>query len=182
MNQYGRRMMRAWSQRAPERVAQMENPDAFFTQLGQEVEGQILSLSAQLEANSAGMLATGSFSEETYLQDVARRMTARRIAEEVVMNQLAWISDPALPLDEAREEWNQTSPSIENLIRWAERMQDAPDLMPSTADLEQKAKDWAVPVEFLEGMVQAEIPRAYLNEHQAMLDEAATIRFLRELH
>lgn len=67
------------------------------------------------------------------------------------MNQLAWISDPSLPLDQAREEWGQTRPSDENLVTWAERMQDAPDLMPSTVELEDKAKEWAVPVEVLRG-------------------------------
>ena len=60
-------------------------------------------------------------------------------------------------------------------------MQDAPDLMPSTVDLEQKAKDWAVPLWFLEGMVEAEIPRRSLEEHQSLRAEAATIRFLREV-
>ena len=59
--------------------------------------------------------------------------------------------------------------------------EDAPDLMPSTVDLEQKAKDWAVPTWFLEGLVEAEIPRQYLEEHQSLLAEAATIRFLREV-
>jgi hypothetical protein len=108
-------------------------------------------------------------------------MTALRIAEEVVMQQLAWVADPSLPLDEARQEWNQTTPNDENLITWAERMQDAPDLMPSTVDLEQKAKDWAVPVWFLEGLVEAEIPRRYLEEHQSLLAEAASMRFLREV-
>ena len=62
-----------------------------------------------------------------------------------------------------------------------EALQDAPDLMPSTVDLEQKAKDWAVPTWFLEGLVEAEIPRRYLEDHQSLLAEAATIRFLREV-
>jgi len=94
---------------------------------------------------------------------------------------LVWINDPELPLDQAREEWEQTRPSDENLVSWAERMQDSPDLMPSSADLEQMALEWAVPVEFLEGLVSSEPPREYLRANQAVLTEAATIRFLREL-
>ena len=94
---------------------------------------------------------------------------------------LTGLTAQILSLDEAREEWEQTRPSDENLVTWAERMQDAPDLMPSTVDLEQKAKDWAVPTWFLEGLVEAEIPRQYLEEHQSLLAEAATIRFLREV-
>ncbi|OYO08832.1 hypothetical protein CGZ94_20270 [Enemella evansiae] len=181
MNKYGARALEHWRTHAPERLAQIENPERFFTDLGLEAQGQITDLAHQIETNRPLMLAMTGSSRETYLQEVARRTTALRIAEEVVMNQLAWIHDPALPLTEAREEWNQTTANDENLIMWAERMQDAPDLMPSTVDLEQKAKDWAVPVWFLEGLVEAEIPRRYLEEHQSLLAEAATIRFLREV-
>ncbi len=182
MNKYGAQAMRHWKTHAPERYRLIEKPTRFFTELGLEAQGQISELARRIETNRPLLLAKTPSSEQTYLQDVARRMTALRIAEEVVMQQLAWVSDPSLPLDEAREEWEQTRPSDENLVTWAERMQDAPDLMPSTVDLEQKAKDWAVPLWFLEGMVEAEIPRRYLEEHQSLLAEAATIRFLREVH
>ncbi|BEH01861.1 hypothetical protein brsh051_11420 [Brooklawnia propionicigenes] len=181
MNKYGARAREHWRTHAPQRYEQIENPERFFTELGREAQGQITDLARQIETNRPLMLAKTRSSRETYLQEVARRMTALRIAEEVVMNQLAWIHDPALPLSEAREEWNQTTANDENLIMWAERMQDSPDLMPATIDLEQKAKDWAVPVWFLEGLVEAEIPRRYLEEHQSVLAEAATIRFLREV-
>lgn len=97
------------------------------------------------------------------------------------MAQLVWIGDPELPLEQAREEWEQTRTSDDNLVTWAERMQDSPDLMPSTVELEQMAADWAVPVTFLEGLVATEPPRDYLRENEAVLQEAATIRFLREL-
>ena len=182
MNKYGAQAMAHWKTHAPQRFQNLDDPTRFFTDLGQEAQGQISELARQIETTPASVLAKTASSEQTYLQDVARRMTALRIAEEVVMQQLAWVSDPSLPLDEARQEWNQTTPNDENLIMWAERMQDAPDLMPSTVDLEQKAKDWAVPTWFLEGLVEAEIPRRYLEEHQSLLAEAATIRFLREVH
>ena len=182
MNKYGAQAMRHWQTHAPERYARIENPTRFFTELGLEAQGQISELAQRIETNRPLLLAKIRSSRETYLKDVAHRMTALRIAEEVVMQQLAWVSDPSLPLDEARQEWNQTTANDENLIVWAERMQDAPDLMPSTVDLEQKAKDWAVPTWFLEGLLEAEIPRRYLEEHQSLLAEAATIRFLREVH
>lgn len=180
MNRYGARVREQWAKHAPNRLAELEDPERFFTDLGAEIQGQVSDLAAKLEDNQSLMLETGRSSEQTYLQDMARRATARRIAE-VVMNQLAWISDPSLPLDQAREEWEQTRPSDENLVTWAERMQDASDLMPSTAELEDKAKEWAVPVEFLEGLVEAEIPRQYLESNRPLLAEAATIRFLREV-
>lgn len=129
----------------------------------------------------AQMLAGPDPRGETYLQKVARLTMARRTAEEVVMAQLAWINDPELPLGQAREEWEQTRPSDENLISWAERMQDSPDLMPSSVELEQMAKDWALSVEFLQVLVATEPPREYMRANQAALREAANIRFLREL-
>lgn len=181
MNKYGAQAMAHWKIHARERYELIENPKVFFTELGLQAQGQIIELARQIETTRPLLLAKTPSSSETYTKDVARRMTALRIAEEVVMQQLAWVTDPSLPLDEARQEWNQTSSNDENLIMWAERMQDAPDLMPSTVDLEQKAKDWAVPVWFLEGMVEAEIPRQYLEEHQSLMAEASTIRFLREV-
>ena len=162
-----------WEQHAPTRLRALENPEEFFTNLGMEVEQHV--------SQAALILAGADRTRETYLEKVARLSTARRIAEEVVMAQMVWIVDPELPLDQAREEWEQTRPSDENLISWAERMQDSPDLMPSTVELEQMAQEWAVPVEFLENLVATEPPREYLRENQAVLKEAATIRFLREL-
>tara|TARA_B100000513_G_scaffold137262_1_gene62100 strand:- start:713 stop:1099 length:387 start_codon:yes stop_codon:yes gene_type:complete len=127
------------------------------------------------------MLAGSDRRGETFLQKVARLTTARKQAEEVVMSQLAWITDPSLPLDQAREEWEQTRPSDENLILWADRMQDSPDSMPSSVELEEMAKTWALPVEFLLELVATEPPREYMRANQATLAEAATIRFFREL-
>lgn len=183
MNQYGRKAQEHWSVHAPNRIEEMDDPEAFFTRLGLEISGQINDLARHLEANPELTVATVRSSRENgrYLQEVARRMTARRIAEEVVMNQMVWIHDPSLPLDEARQEWEETRASDESLISWAERIQDAPDLMPATVDLEEKAKDWAVPVWFLEGLAMAEIPGQYAREHQEILTEAANVRFLREV-
>lgn len=182
MNQYAARVRELWARHAPDRLAAVENPEEFFSDLGLQIQGQVSDLAARLELNPAWMLEMARSSGQTYLQDVSRRMTARRVAEEVVMDQqLAWVHDPGLPLAQAREEWEQTRPADENLIAWAERAQDAPYPMFSTAELEDKAQEWAVPVEFLEGLLAAEIPRQYLEANQAVLEESATIRFLREV-
>jgi hypothetical protein len=53
--------------------------------------------------------------------------------------------------------------------------------MPSLEELTELALKWALPVQFLDGLVATEPPREYLLTHQAELQEAATIRFLREL-
>lgn len=173
MNQYGTIAQRHWRTYAPTRVAALPDPTAFFTELGLQVQAQVSDLAARMAGTDS--------SAETYWEKVARLQTARRTAEEVVMAQLMWINDPELPLDQAREEWEQTRPADENLITWAERIQDYPDSMPSTAELDEMAQSWALPAQFLQQLVATEPPREYLRSHQAALTEAATIRFLREL-
>lgn len=182
MNHYGTRALEHWRRYAPDRVAALENPEAFFTDLGAEIAGQVSDLAARLENSPALLLEMTRSSEQTYLKNAAHRMTAHRIAEEVVMNQLAWVHDPSLPLDQAREEWEQTRPADENLTLWAERAQDSPYPTFSTAELEDKAKEWALPVEFLEGLLAAAIPAQYMEANAEVLAEAATIRFAREVH
>ena len=172
-NKYAALARELWERHAPNHLSKLENPKDYFTSLGLETEAQVSDL--------ASILAGPDPLRESYLEKVARLSTARRIAEEVVMAQLVWTGDPELPLDQARDEWEQTRPSDENLVTWAERMQDSPDLMPSSTELEQMAQEWAVPVGFLVDLVASEPPREYLRAHTAVLKEAATIRFLREL-
>lgn len=173
MNHYGRISQCHWERYAPSLVAGLPDPTAFFTDLGAEVQAQVEMLMASL----AGLDSP----QETYLEKVARLQTARRTAEEIVMAELVWIVAPDLPLDQAREEWEQTRPSDENLIVWAERIQDHPDSMPSTLELEEMAKDWALSVEFLQQLAASEPPREYMLTNQAALAEAANVRFLREV-
>ena len=88
MNKYGAQAMRHWKTHAPEWYRLIENPTRFFTELGLEAQGQITELARQIETNRPLLLAKTPSSSETYTKDVARRMTALRIAEEVVMQQL----------------------------------------------------------------------------------------------
>ncbi len=173
MNKYARLAMSHWQRCSPRRVRALEDPTAFFTDLGEEVQAQVSDL--------ARLLAGPDLERETYREKIARLQAATRTAEEVVMAQLVWTPAPELTLTEAREEWEQTSPTDEALISWAERIQDCPDLMGSTAELEDKAKTWAVTPEFLTCLVEAPIPRKFLAENQATMAEAATLRFLREV-
>ncbi len=173
MNRYGRLAREHWMTHAPSRAAALPDLEEFFIELGLVVQGQVSDLTVRL----AGPDLAG----ETYLEKVARLTTARRQAEEIVMQQLVWATDPELPLDQAREEWDQTRPSDENLILWADRMQDSPYPIMSTDEIEQMAADWALPAEFLHGMLEADSPRAYLEQHRATVQEAATLRFLHEV-
>ncbi len=176
MNRYGRTAQQHWQTYAPSAVAALADPARFFTDLGAQAEAEVSDLAARI-ASLTRPCSTGP-----YLVEVARLQTARRTAEEVVMAELVWVREPELPLELApREEWEQTRPSDENLIVWAERVQNFPDSMPSTDELEEMAKTWAVSVEFLEGLVATEPPRDYMAANQAALLEAANVRFWREL-
>lgn len=175
MNRYGRTAQQHWQTYAPSAVAALPDPAGFFSDLGAEVEAEVSDLAERI-ASLTRHCSTGP-----YLEKVARLQTARRTAEEVVMAELVWTKEPELPLELAREEWEQTRPSDENLIIWAERVQNFPDSMPSTDELEEMAKTWAVSVEFLEGLVATEPPRDYMAANQAALQEAANVRFWREL-
>ena len=64
MNIYGRRAMKHWSHWAPRRVAAMEDPIWFFTQLGEQMQAQVSDL--------ASLLAGPDRRRETYSQKVAR--------------------------------------------------------------------------------------------------------------
>ena len=112
MNRYARLAMSHWQRCAPRRVRALEDPAGFFTDLGEQVQAQVSDL--------ARLLAGPDPARETYKQKVARLRTATRTAEEVVMAQLVWTPAPELTLAEAREEWEQTSPTDEALISWAE--------------------------------------------------------------
>jgi hypothetical protein len=77
MNQYGAMAERHWRRWLPRRVAAMDDPSSFFSDLGEEVAEQIEDLLVEL----AGDDPPG----ETYLQKVGRLNMARLRAEELVL-------------------------------------------------------------------------------------------------
>ncbi|SDT36661.1 TnpV protein [Jiangella sp. DSM 45060] len=83
MNRYGRLAMEHWQQVAPQRVAELEDPTAFFSTLGQQVEGRVQELQDQL----AGPDVPG----EDYLAKVGRLNMTRLQAEEMALAELVWL-------------------------------------------------------------------------------------------
>lgn len=86
MNSYGRRAQRHWAQTDPARYATIEDPENFFTDLGDQVQQEIQQHARQLE----GSAPPG----ETYLEQVGRLNMARLAAEEEVLRRLVLISPP----------------------------------------------------------------------------------------
>ncbi|MGO1407971.1 MAG: hypothetical protein ACTHV2_06195 [Brachybacterium sp.] len=159
-----------WTQYAPSRVAALPNPDEFFQTLGQEVHQQVTALTAEL--------AGQDLPEETYLTKVGRLNAARLQAEELVLQELVWITSPETTPDEDREAWELDRISDSWLASWAERIQDSPeDQTPSTEELAELAAQWMLPVSFLEALLEAEFPAQYLTDHQEILARAAEHRY-----
>ena len=80
MNQYAAMAERHWRRWLPSRVAAMDDPGSFFSDLGEEVADRIEDLTADL----AGDDPPG----ETYMQKVGRLQMARVRAEEMVLPDL----------------------------------------------------------------------------------------------
>lgn len=79
MNQYAALAERHWRRWLPSRVAAMDDPPSFFSNLGEEVAEQIEDLTAEL----AGDDPAG----ETYMDKVGRLNMARLRAEEAVLRE-----------------------------------------------------------------------------------------------
>jgi hypothetical protein len=156
----------------------LSDPEKFFTDLGDQIRAEVTGLYPQIEAS---MLEQAGKKRDDYLQTAAIRMTARKVAEEIVMKSLVWEADTDLSLSEAREEWESIRPSDENLASWAARIQENPDLRVTLDELDDKARNWALTVEFLDGLLDSTNPWQYLTDHQSELREAAGVRFTREL-
>lgn len=80
MNKYGAMAQNHWRTWLPDRYAQIEDPDSFFSTLGIEVSDQI----AALELDLAGP----DQPDEEFLTRVGHRNMARMQAEEMVLREL----------------------------------------------------------------------------------------------
>ena len=88
MNQYGTRARRYWQEYRPASYAAIEDPEAFFTDLGSQAEAQAEEMMLEL----AGDDPAG----ETYLQKVARVARAQQ-RREIVMAGIEQPPDPEGP-------------------------------------------------------------------------------------
>jgi len=85
MNRYGKMAMDHWRDAFPDRYRQIEDPDSFFTTLGQEVANQI----ADLETT----LAQQETSTDSFMSNLGQARTAHAQAEEIVLAQRVWLTE-----------------------------------------------------------------------------------------
>ncbi|MBT8226105.1 MAG: hypothetical protein HKP61_15170 [Dactylosporangium sp.] len=79
MDKYGRRAQRHWQQHLPSQHAKIQDPETFFTQMGDTISDQIEDLADQI----AGTDRPG----ETYLDKLGRLNLARLEAETEVLRE-----------------------------------------------------------------------------------------------
>lgn len=82
MNRYGQTAMAHWERYAPSRVRALEDPEGFFTDLGEQIEGQVQTIAVELERNAP--------EAPVYLDRVAQLTGFRRQAEEQVLAELVY--------------------------------------------------------------------------------------------
>lgn len=94
MNPYGAMAQRHWARWLPQQYAAIEDPDSFFTDLGERASDQI----GELEYEFAGDPPPG----EGYLDRVGRLGQARRQAEEIVLHEMILL-EPEPETDEDQD-------------------------------------------------------------------------------
>jgi hypothetical protein len=103
MNQYGVMAQKHWARFLPTRYARIEDPDNFFSTLGQEVEEEIDELATALEGEDPP--------DEDYLGKLGRLNAARQQAREKVLAERVLLpAEPGSPMDEDSEEAEPTGP------------------------------------------------------------------------
>ncbi len=85
MNSYGAKALSHWRRYLPGQLAQIPDPEAFFTLLGETAETEIGQI--------ADALAQTAPPGEGYLEELARLETARKTAEMQVVREMVLV-DP----------------------------------------------------------------------------------------
>jgi hypothetical protein len=80
MNQYGAQARRHWQTHLPNRYRQIEDPETFFADLGEQIAQQV--------QDRAAAIAGSDPEQETYLEKVGRLNMARQTAESGVMREV----------------------------------------------------------------------------------------------
>lgn len=135
MNRYGILAREHWTTHAPSRVNQLENPDEFFTALGEQVSERVTSLTAILEQEHQP--------SPNYLDQVGRLTAIRQQAEEVALKDLVWLAPEQVEYDEteaASQELGElpNRAELERQIRHLQEDQSDPDSALLTAVYEER--------------------------------------------
>lgn len=127
MNKYGAMLRRQWEIADPRFVQSLDDPTEHFSQMGEQVQNEILELLPSLEGTDpAG---------ETYLQKVGRLNAARAQAEEIV---LAEYQPPSNSSEEDEPEGWDTMPHDQQETWIRENVPEGPEQQEMLSDLESR--------------------------------------------
>ncbi|MEU1465297.1 hypothetical protein ABZ467_32440 [Streptomyces sp. NPDC005727] len=84
MNQYGRRAQQHWQEFRPGRVAEIDDPEAFFTELGSDVQDEV-RIRWTAERVNAPAVAGESFLERAGRLEQSRRDIEAEVLRELVL-------------------------------------------------------------------------------------------------
>ncbi|MER5615438.1 hypothetical protein [Streptomyces sp. NPDC002215] len=111
MNQYGRLAQRHWQEFPPGRISEIDDPDAFFTELGIDVQDEVRSRWTAERLNGPAVVG------ESYLERAGRLQQMRYEAEGEVLRELVLLpaendvdlaDDPHLTeVQVAEEQWRE---------------------------------------------------------------------------
>ncbi len=111
MNQYGRRAQRHWQEFRPGHIAEIDDPEAFFTELGADVQDEV-RIRWTAERVTAPTPAGESFLERAGRLQQLRHDTEREVLRELVLlpaeDDADLADDPHLTEAEvAEEQWRE---------------------------------------------------------------------------
>ena len=107
MDPYGVRAMRYARDHCPSRYATIEDPDSFFSSLGDQLRDEVLALEPTLaEPAPAG---------ETWEAAIGRRNMARLMAEERVFSELYQSMPPEPDPEDDEEGWEPLMPDMSDI-------------------------------------------------------------------
>ena len=161
-NKYSSQIRERWTAIAPNSIEQMEDPQEFFDETGEQVLQRVEQILGE----------TSPAPTQDYLESVGQLTAATRQAEELAMAEVPW---PALEMtdDAARQEWEATRPQEQALIDWATSQEQTP----FEDELETLSSQWQLPTDFLRELSTATNPSTYLAENSETIRSSQEARY-----
>lgn len=160
MNRYGMMARDHWRTYAPIRYAALEDPQEYFTQVGEQIAAQVEQVSSQLQANLPADLP--------YLEKVGQLQAIQRQAEEVALTDQVYSLEPETSQVEELEQMLADLPNPADISQMINHINDqAEDLAEMEGwpepILSQEQQEQVRYLEKLRPLIQDVDPRA-MNE------------------
>lgn len=132
MNLYGLRAKEYWQKADRLRYEELEDPETFFSDLGDQVGARVESIWAAMSRDAPR--------DETFFEKVGRLNAIKKQAEEIAMDELVNIPAQPSTVDEELEWLEMQRPSEERIQELLERLEDEKSEMPTDDYEEEKAR------------------------------------------